>query len=286
MDHANAVHIRTLSPADVPLAIRLKDTAGWNQVPADWEAYRQIEPGGCFVAEWGGRAVATATAVPYQGRFGWIGMVLVDPEARQRGIATRLVHHAIEYLESAGCRCQKLDATEAGARVYEKMGFTVEYEVQRWLGRGRGGAPARAGISGLNATHLAALERLDAAAFGASRRRLLEWYVDNPAPRFLAGDPAEPAGYVTGRPGSGAWQMGPLVAGDADTAEQLAISFLAGLPDAPVIADVPAVNSEAVRRLEQLGFTRRRVLQRMYRGENAWPGRPPLPFYLAGFEYG
>jgi ribosomal protein S18 acetylase RimI-like enzyme len=200
-----------------------------------------------------------------------------------------MVEHAVAYLESIGCRCQKLDATEAGARVYEKMGFTIEYEVQRWLGSGRGGSGGGAGfpdLALLSAAELNQLDALDATAFGASRRKLLQWYCTNDSPRFLAGDPLRPAGYVVGRPGSPAWQMGPLVAVTRRAAEQLMTAFLHSLPQRPVIADVVTVNQTALRLLRDFGFTRQRVLQRMYRGENAWPGRPEETFSLAGFEYG
>lgn len=281
------VHIRKMSPSDITLAIRLSDDTGWNQVLSDWQAYLQLEPGGCFVAELDGNIVATTTTINYQERFGWIGMVIVDPMARRRGIATRMVNHAVTYLESISCPCQKLDATEAGARVYEKMGFTVEYEVERWLGSRRGGSEtcSRALIP-LAVADLNGLTRLDTTAFGASRLKLLQWYCTNDCPRFLAGDRQTPIGYVVGRAGRKAWQVGPLVAANSDTAEQLMAAFLGSLPEEPVIADVAAVNKESVRLLRHFGFTRQRVLQRMYRGENAWDGQPQQMFYLAGFEYG
>src|SRR5262249_14432576 len=103
-----SIRIRKMRPADIALGMRLKTKAGWNQCEADWKAYLQIEPDGCSVAERDGRAVGTATAIPYEERFGWIGMVLVDVDARRKGVGTRLVAETIAYLESVSCRCQKL----------------------------------------------------------------------------------------------------------------------------------------------------------------------------------
>lgn len=295
------IHIRNMRPDDIPAAMQLKEWAGWNQVPADWEAYLLLEPRGCFVAEVEGKVVASTTNINYQRRFGWIGMVIVDPAWRRRGIATQMVHRAIAYLESVSCPCQKLDATEAGARVYETMGFTVEYQVERWLGRSaRLAAESEGELAILSRDHLDSLERLDTDAFGALRRPLLEWYCSNTSPRFVLLDPSRdrepagksdthlfrPQGYLVGRPGSKWWQMGPLVAEDAKAAERLMRRFLSALPEAPIIADVVAHHQEAVRLLEGFGFERQRVLQRMYRGENRWTGRPGPTFCLCGFEYG
>ncbi len=270
-----------MSRADIPLGMRLKEIAGWNQVPADWEAYLKLEPEGCFVAELDGKPVATATTLNYRNRFGWIGMVLVDPPARRRGIATLLIETAYSYLDSVGCHCQKLDATDEGAQVYEKMGFMIEYEVERW--EGKGGAPHRPSpeLKALNESRLQEVARLDQHAFGASRLPLLRWYASLECPRFMM-----ETAYIVGRPGSKAWQMGPAVAQDSETAQKLMAQFLAHSPAEALIVDIVAENREAVRIVRDLGFTRRRVLKRMYRGRNSWPGDPQQTFCLAGFEFG
>lgn len=289
MSDVSSIRIRKMTVGDIALGMRLKALAGWNQVHADWEAYLSLESDGCFVAEFDQRAVGTTTTIHYPPPLGWIGMVLVDPPARRRGIATRLVEQAITYLESVGAICQKLDASDAGARVYEAMGFTVEYEVQRWIGRGKGStraaavSPALRPMTAADGDHVVPV---DTTAFGASRAKLLRWYCENDSCRFIFGDPDQPAGYVAGRSGSNARQLGPLVAEDAATAESLIHAFLHHLPEEPVIADVITRNREAVRLLEQFGFTRQRVLQRMFRGPNVAPGLPQRTFLLAGFEFG
>ncbi len=59
-------------------------------------------------------------------------MVLVDPEYRRRGIATRLLGAAIDYLKNAGVPSIKLDATPAGQPLYEILGFAGEVMIERW----------------------------------------------------------------------------------------------------------------------------------------------------------
>ena len=282
------MRMRIFSQDDIKVGMLLKDRAGWNQIPQDWKCLLNLEPQGCFAAELEGRCVASATAVNYESRFGWVGMVLVAPDFHRQGIATQMVEHTVDYLQSRGCQCQKLDATYAGTRVYEKMGFTVEYEVQRWIIR----LPAKivktesGGLSLLTVDTLDVGTGMDRTAFGASRRELLHWYSSNKAPGFYLQDSQWMAGYILGRPGSGAWQMGPLVASDAGVARNLMTAYLSGIDSGSVIADVVADSKQAVTLLQGLGFEKQRVLYRMFRGENRWPGRPDQIFCLAGFEYG
>ena len=76
--------------------------------------------------------VGTAATISYNGGFAWIGMVLVDPEWRGKGIGTRLLEKAIEYLDGCGVPTMKLDATPQGQPLYEKLGFVCEFEIERW----------------------------------------------------------------------------------------------------------------------------------------------------------
>src|SRR5512141_2083245 len=78
--------IRRMEAADIPAGIRLCRISGWNQQERDWSRFLTLEPDGCFVACTGGQVCGTATTLRYGERLGWIGMVLVDPEQRGRGI--------------------------------------------------------------------------------------------------------------------------------------------------------------------------------------------------------
>ena len=281
------LQIRSMRSADVPAAMRLKEAAHWNQVAEDWNGFLEIEASGCFAGELDGEVVTTATNFNYENRFGWIGMILVDPIHRRKGIATRMMNQSISYLESLPCPCQKLDATDAGAKVYEKIGFVTEYQVERWTHPGRQQRDnSDAGLSDLTSQDLSAVEAWDRPIFGASRQRLLNWYVNNPAPSLLLGDPGNPEGFLVGRPGSGAFQVGPMVAATSDAAARLLSGYLGRIGPRNLIADIHVQNPDARLLLEDLGFERSRVLQRMYRGQNDYPGTPEKVYLLAGFEFG
>src|ERR1700687_3445839 len=116
------IRIRRMTPADVPLGMRLKQQAGWNQTEADWRRFLDLEPDGCFVAELDDDPVATTTTCVF-GVIGWIAMVLVDVPVRGRGIGSALMRHALEYLDDRNVLTVRLDATPLGQPVYEKLGF-------------------------------------------------------------------------------------------------------------------------------------------------------------------
>ena len=92
------VRIRMMTVDDVVLGLRLSRQAGWNQTEADWQRLLSFEPKGCFVAELDGCAVGTTTTCVL-GRVAWIAMVLVDQDARGKGVSTQLLRHAVDYLQ-------------------------------------------------------------------------------------------------------------------------------------------------------------------------------------------
>ena len=91
---------RTFREDDIPAAMRLKEAAGWNQTEQDWLTVLDVAAGQCWVRELDGDVVGTVTAVSYGRELAWIGMMLVDPAYRRRGIARDLMKFALGYLEA------------------------------------------------------------------------------------------------------------------------------------------------------------------------------------------
>ena len=128
--------IRRLTSADLDAVLRLVDLAGWNQTDRDLQCLLTLEPDGCFAAWADGRLVGTTTTTTYGTDLAWVGMVLVDPAYRRRGIATSLMETALDYLHWRGVKTIKLDATPEGRLVYEWLGFEAESSLERWAGTG------------------------------------------------------------------------------------------------------------------------------------------------------
>src|SRR6516225_9905811 len=101
------IHIRPMTAADLALGLRLSEAAGWNQIPADWQRFLDLQLDGCFVAEFDGAAVGTTTTC-ILGSVAWIAMVLVDEAARGRGVGTASMRHALRFLDERGVATVRL----------------------------------------------------------------------------------------------------------------------------------------------------------------------------------
>jgi GNAT superfamily N-acetyltransferase len=278
------MNLRTMTSDDIPAGMRLKDLAGWNQTPADWRCFLESSPQGCFAAEVDGKVVGTAATIVYEERFAWIGMVLVDPEFRGRGIGTRLLQKTIEHLDAIGIRTMKLDATPAGRPIYQKLGFEEEYEIERWLlKRSAPGAQPPAVQQPVSDRVLT----LDRKVFGADRSPLLRSLAaENPDFALVAERDGEIMGYTFGRRGTLADHLGPWMARDEETAAGLLDEFLGRSRRVSVFVDVLKDRRFAGELLAERGFKVSRPLTRMVRGPNDNPGRPELLCAILGPEFG
>src|SRR5262245_43320598 len=234
----NSMTIRPMTAADIPAGMRLRDLAGWNQTEQDWRRFLKMEPSGCFVACVDGRVRGTVTTLDFEKRFGWVSMVLVDPEYRRQGIGTRLLETGLAALERAGVETVKLDATPMGRTVYLQRGFVDEYGIERWDGVSC--ATKGAGLPTMKRADLARVCDWDRAVFGADRSRLLEaLWEENPRYSAVAYQGGEIAGYVLGRVGTRAHYLRPWVAKpDTGIAEELVREFLHRVANEPVFVDI------------------------------------------------
>lgn len=279
--------LRTMTPVDVAAGMRLKEIAGWNQTKEDWERFLRAEPEGCFVAEWNGQVAGTVTTIVYENRFAWIGMVLVDPQLRGKGIGTALLQKALDHLDAKKVPCVKLDATPQGKPIYARLGFQSEYEIERHsLTREIGPKDSPATVSG-GAEKLEALLKMDSEVFGADRSALLRSLADS-APELvtIARHEGTVQGFALGRKGSQADHLGPWVASNALAAREVFERFLLRSRRQVVFVDVVRDNPWAPALLAGNGFQFSRTLTRMYRGENAHPGRPDFLCAILGPEFG
>jgi GNAT superfamily N-acetyltransferase len=285
------IQLRVMTKADISAAQRLKEIAGWNQTETDWQRFLEASEAGCFVAELDGEVRGTAATISFEKRFAWVGMVLVDPAYRGRGIGTRLLEQTIEYLDGVGIPCIKLDATPQGRPIYEKLGFSPEYEIERWmLRRASGSVSDRAAsdrVSDLPSSLLEQICETDREIFGANRSSLLK-SIHLEAPDFTFGIIAEGdvQGYAFGRRGSFGDHLGPWMADGAPAARELLESFLGRSNRDVVIVDYLKLNDVAGKLLRSLGFVFTRPLTRMYRGKNTFPGCPERLCAILGPEFG
>ncbi|MCE5249794.1 GNAT family N-acetyltransferase [bacterium] len=284
--NTDLLNIRPMKTDDIPEGMRLKTAAGWNQTVSDWKLYLDLSPGGCFVAEMNGRIVGTITAINYHDSISWIGMMLVDPGYRRTGIASRLMRHALEYLGS--CGTIKLDATPLGKMVYDRLGFRDEYRLLRLIARSpQVDKPSDTRISPLVDSDWTVLAVMDHAVFGADRIAVLRSFArHNPETALKIVRDGVLRGYCMGRPGTGFYQIGPVVAQTADDAFGLVNEATGALAGLPVVIDIPDNQHMFIGLLGEMGFSEERSFGRMYYNVNNNPGQPEYMFGISGPELG
>jgi GNAT superfamily N-acetyltransferase len=281
------MQLRVMTAQDILGGLRLNTIVGWNQTGADWTRFLTASPNGCFVMDDDGKIVGTAATLSYENRFAWIGMVLVDPSYRNRGIGTSLLQRTIEYLDDAGIPTLKLDATPAGKPLYEKLGFISEYEIDRWILKRSVAVPPSKKAPRLSPEHISDIFEHDLQAFGADRASLLSSLKDDaPDLTLIAQNDGQLMGYAFGRRGLFADHLGPWMSRVADTAKTLLDEFLMRSSRETIIVDALRSNPAAGELLRERGFSPVRLLTRMYRGPNNSPGKPESLCAILGPEFG
>jgi len=276
-----AVEVRRLTDQDLPQALDLSALIGWNQTIQDWQRLLTIAPDGCFCAWIGEQLVGTATRVIYHDTLAWVGMVLVHPEFRRKGIATLLLNEC----HRAPKLTYKLDATEAGQKVYELLGYSVETKLGRWVKK-QAGAPGPRGEQGSRLkTGLDRLAEFDMTALGVPRGKLLERLVsESISSREIIHPDGRLVGYALARAGRRADYLGPVVACNPGTARDMITSILGDLGQ-DVYWDLMEDNIHAKKLALELGFEKERNLVRMRRGPVV-AGENVTYYAISGFETG
>lgn len=275
----------TLGEAQLEACLALSRAAGWNQNAADWRLMLEIGRGwGLSLAD--GTLAASTLVLPY-GAFAWVSMVLVLPEHRRKGYASRLLRRALGDLHSARLT-PVLDATPAGRAVYLQEGFHDTWGFKRYqLPSPTGQRADRAsGIRPLAERDWPRILALDASAFGANRARLLRALAARLPPAALVLEQAgEIRGFLLGRDGREARQLGPLVADAPEAAIALLDVALERVP-APLYLDAADHAAALVAWLAARGFAVQRPFTRMVHGGKPAPGDASKVMLVAGPELG
>jgi GNAT superfamily N-acetyltransferase len=262
---------------------------GWNQTERDWRIFLDFGRVQAVRTE-AGHVVATAASLPYGG-FGWISMVLVTAAWRRRGLASQLLRGAMEDLLEADL-VPVLDATPAGREVYRTLGFADTWSFARFA---RPAVPTTAAPEAQDDSILMqpitdavwpAICAYDAAAFGAERGRLLTRLRGRvPAADLVAMRGDRLAGFLLGREGRVATQLGPLVAEDATTAHALLAQALAAC-NGPIFIDLADSKAELRAFIGAQGFAFTRPLTRMVYGRTSAFDDGARTFAVVGPEFG
>ena len=270
--------LRRLIASDIPAAVGLSEQAGWNQTGDDWRLLIDLAPDGCLAIEVDGELAATTTLLCYGRRLAWIGMVLTKMSYRGRGLARRLLTQALTYADQMRIETVKLDATDQGRPLYERMGFRCEQAVERWSRPGS--SHTSSSTAPVEEPPVKDWRVADHRAFGADRSELLERLARRSQPPLVI-----EGSYLLTRPGRQTRYLGPSVCKTPGTARTLTERALGMAVSDSWSWDLLPRNLNAVAIAQDLGFAPARHLQRMARGKGLRAKEDTI-YAIAGFELG
>jgi GNAT superfamily N-acetyltransferase len=287
IDDKMEIEIRLMTKNDLGSLVSLKHRLGWNQTERDLISLLELNPHGCFTANYNGEMVGTITSIVYANTLAWIGMMLVDPLYRRRRIAARLMSRVLEYLYGRGINTIKLDATPEGFPLYQSMGFIAETLIERWECFA---APnLKNNLQDLDDALLPAVYGLDKIAFGVDRSFLIDALMktsNSKSAVSISSTGNHLNGFALSRPGSNANYVGPVVAKDRRSATDLLEGMLAQSSGEKVYVDFGTGFDLPLDYLIDLGFVKQRDLVRTSLGNKSVAGTSKLVLAIAGPELG
>jgi ribosomal protein S18 acetylase RimI-like enzyme len=281
---ASGVGIRRFTEADIGFALEQTSREGWDNTRESFQVLLEHDPDGVFIAEREGRAVGMVTTTRYR-TTGWVGNLIVEPNARRQGLGERLMLRGIERLEAAGPSTLRLEADPLGEGVYRRLGFVEEFASPRFRLE-RAAADPPAGCAPLTVHDLDALAALDATAFGDRRSRLLRLILDAALATYRWPATGPMRGYVVVQRSAIGVRLGPWVSLEPDGARLLLAAGLYTAGGASVVAALPGPNLAAAELLRRMGFQETPSSLRMVRGPTVSTGAPDTVYGLASGAVG
>ena len=264
--------LRPRRPADFPTVddvLRAAFHANVSFVPR-LKRYLAVQPDGWLAADDQGQLVGVVGAIDY-GAFAYVGLMAVRPDRQGQRLGRKLLDALLGALDQRGTTCTVLDASPAGAPLYERSGFVdsgLSHEFQGGetsdVSGFAGGDGAGLAITVAGAGEVGDVVSLDATFLGAPRERLWHWlFAAHPQRILIARDPS---GALTGYLCLQDPLLGPFGARTAETAGALLREAVRRLGHRNVRMQVPEENVAARALLAQAGFRLTRSLRHMRRG--------------------
>jgi hypothetical protein len=196
-----------------------------------------------------------------------------------------MIEWLLDWFDRQGGPVILLDASEAGAPLYRKLGFVEDEKTIGYL-LDDCALPLHPSehVGPLRAGDIAALVAFDAPIFGAERPAVFAAQLEEAPERAFVARDAD--GQISGYLFAQAQTLGPWVARTPAAAEALLATALALPFEGAPNALAPSSNADAATLLLRYGFSPRRSLRRMRRGGAAHPGQRAMLYGQASLAIG
>lgn len=276
-----AITIRSLTDTDLNSANTILRSAF--QRAEDWtpelRLFRSLQPDGVFLACKDDVPAGMVAAILYP-EYAYVGLMGIHEGSQRMGLGQALMEHLLRWASERQSPLVKLDASQAGQPLYEKLGFVPldeAYVLQRPAGVLIVHRPF--GIQPLTPQNLDLVIASDKRAFGADRSRLLRALLERyPERAFLSHN-----GYLVAQEK----RIGPwIMTGGGEEAESLLMAALSLPFPGPVSVITPALNSDGIALLQRHRFQIVRSNRHMAYGSNLVMGQREKVYAQTSLSFG
>ena len=259
---------------------------GWNPGNADIAIAWETDSEAFIALRRDNELVGGGTIISYGGRFGFMGLFILRPDARGSGLGGELWRYRLKRLRERLLPDAPIgmDGVFAMVPFYQRGGFVFAHRSLRFQGTAQGAMDARAQT--LAPSVFDAVDRTDRDHVPAPRTDFIRRWIFQPGAHALGMfENDRLAGYGVARPARTGFKIGPLFADRPDIAERLLGSLMSKCRGMQVQLDVPEPNEAGLRLAGAFGLKEVFGCARMYHGP-----APKLPlaniFGVTSFEFG
>ena len=241
--------VRALSRHELDVLVGWAAGEGWDPGHDDAEVFWHTDPDAYVGFDADGELGGGACTVAYGGSYGFIGLYILRPDLRGHGLggefAAELVRRMRERLDPGAAIA--IEGVVEMAPFYERLGFIPSHNTLR-MQAVSGGATRDPGLIELASVPLAELVAYDSPRFGAARESFLRnWTAPAGGLALAAPGPSGLRGYGVLRPTGLGYKVGPLFAGDGETAASILSGLMEHAQGTVVSLDVPDVNKPGLQ---------------------------------------
>jgi GNAT superfamily N-acetyltransferase len=286
-DHLASITIREMHKEDLVFAAECTAQEGWvSENLATLEGFFLHDPQGCLLAEENDQPIGICIATDY-GSSGFIGELIVRPDARGRGVGAALLKQAVGLLKARNVETVYLDGVLRAVGLYERNGFKKLCRSWRFSGTLAGQLSPR--VNQMTEGDIDQVMDLDKRCFGADRsfflKRRLELF---PELSYVMVMRERVTGFILGRGGTDWVAAGPWVV-DAviENPFELLQGFAWGANGRPISIGILDTHRQACELVQSHGFVARPDSPwRMAFGSSTNLGRPPNCFAVGSAAKG
>jgi GNAT superfamily N-acetyltransferase len=257
MEQLPGLTLREMQKEEIAFAAECTAAEGWvSENQSALEGFYLYDPGGCLLAVENGKPVGVCIATCY-GVSGFIGELIVKPEARGRGVGAALLNHGVDILKHRGVETVYLDGVAKAIELYQRNGFRKVCRSWRFSGT----LPERksSGVRLMTSDDLDQVFMLDKRSFGEDRsfflRHRLKLY---PQLAYVMEIKGTVLGYILGRAGRGWLSVGPWVVEEWVTNPlELLTAFAQESKNMPISLGILDTHQQACKLVQSLGFVAR-----------------------------